>query len=141
MSTSTTAARSTAPGLVKTGALTGLAAGVVNVVLFFVAKAAGVPFEVAMGGSTQAMLFAQPLVLSFVALLLGALLLKALARSPRGVTIWTAIAVIVFVAYTAFAFGAATTTSTALVLTAMHVVVLVAALVRVVPVARRTVGG
>ena len=137
--TTTTSQGTSTRGVVATGAIAGVAAGLANVVLFLVAKAAGVPFEVSMGGSTQPVLFVMPFAASLVALLLGSLLLKALARSARGVTIWTGIAVLVFAGYTALALSAATSASTGAVLTLMHVVVLAVALRVVVPAARRSV--
>ena len=74
---------------------------------------------------------------SFVAILIGSLLLKALARSARGVTIWTVVALVFFAAYTAFAFTAAADTGTGLTLALMHVVALVTTFALVVPAARR----
>lgn len=137
--TTTTAPGVRSRGPVMTGAIAGLGAGLVNLVVFWAGKAAGVPFQVQMGGDAQPVLVVMPLVASFVALLLGSLLLKVLARSSRGVTVWTAIAVVVFVAYTGFALTSATSVATGVSLTLMHVVVLAAAFLLVVPAARSSV--
>ncbi len=136
-STLTTA---TAPSLVRTGAIAGLVAGAANVVVFFVAKAAGVSLEATVGGSTSAIIFAQPLIASFLALLLGGLLLKALLRLGSGITIWSVVVGVVFVAYTGFAVSAAADNGTAAVLTLMHVVGLAVALAMLLPVARKAQG-
>lgn len=139
MSTDTLAPSAT-PSLVRAGATAGLVAAAANVVVFFVAKAAGVSLEVTVGGSTSAIIFAQPLVASFVALLIGALLLKPLSRRRNGIALWTVLAGVVTVAYTGFAISAAADTGTATVLTVMHVVGLVVGLLMLPPVARRARG-
>jgi hypothetical protein len=128
----------TAPSLVKSGALAGLAAGAANVVLFLIGKVVGVAFEVKLGSSTSTVMFLQPLLASFIAVLVGALLLKALSRTARGITIWTVTAMVVFLAYTGFAVSASQTTGTAVMLALMHLVALATAFWWLLPSARRS---
>jgi hypothetical protein len=133
--------QTSAASLIKVGAITGLAAGIVNMVVFFVGKAVGVAFTAKIGGTTSAIVFAQPLIASFIAILLGTLLLVPLSGSARGVTIWLVVAAVVFVGYSAFAFSAAGTTGTGVALVLMHAIALAAAIARVVPVARARAAG
>lgn len=137
---SSTLAPSAAPSLVRTGALAGLVAGAVNVVVFFVAKAADVSLRTELGGTTSDIIFVQPLVASFVVVLLGSLLLRVLARRANGVTIWTVVAVVFAVLYTGAALSAAVDTGTGVVLALMHVVGLVVALALLLPAARKVRG-
>lgn len=125
-------------GVIATGAIAGAAAGVINIVVFFIAKAAGVSLEVTAGGTTaQAIPFFMPFVASFVVILAGSVLLKYLGRSARGITIWTVVATVFLVVYTAFGFSAAGDTGTGVVLTVMHFVAFAVALALVIPAARR----
>lgn len=137
---SSTLAPSAAPSLVRTGAFAGLVAGVANVVVFLVAKAADVSLQTELGGTTTDIVVFQPLVASFVAVLLGAVLLKLLARRSNGITIWGVIAGVVFVLETGAALSAAVDTGTGVVLTVMHVVALVVALAMLLPAARKVRG-
>ena len=140
MTTSTAQARvAPAPSLIRAGAVAGALAAVVNLVIFLVAEVAGVPFDVTIAGTKTEVIFVQPLVASFLAVLIGAAVLKLMARSERGVTAWIALAVVAVVLYTGVAYSAAGQLSTFLSLTAMHVVALGIALARLVPVARTAV--
>lgn len=136
---STTTSSLTGRGVVASGAIAGAVAGLVNLVVLFVGKAVGVSYEVETGGTTMEVPVVMPFVASFVAILLGSLLLKVIGRSARGITIWTAVALVFFAAYTAFAFSAANDLGTGLALALMHVVALAAAFALVVPAARRAV--
>ncbi len=123
--------------LLRAGALAGVAAGVVNVVIFLIAKAADVPFKVKIGGTTSEVVLAQPLISSFLSLLVGAVGLWLLAKTGPGVTVWTALVVVIFVLDTIYALAVASATSTGIVLSLMHVVVVAAAFVMLRPVALR----
>ena len=136
---SSTLAPTAAPSLVRTGALAGLAAGILNLIVFLVAKAADVSLQTTAGGTTDIM-FAQPLLASFVVVLLGSLLLKALARRSNGITIWSVVVGVVFVLYTGAAVSVSADTGTAVVLAVMHVVALVVALALLLPAARKVRG-
>jgi hypothetical protein len=133
----TTPTRTAAPAsrVLRAGVISGVVAGVANVIIFFVAKALGVPFEVKAGASTMKVIFAQPLLASIFFVFLGAVVLWLLTRLSRGVMIWTVVASVILVAYTAFAFSAATATSTGLSLTLMHLVAFASAFVLLRPAA------
>jgi hypothetical protein len=122
----------------RAGALAGAAAGAVNLVVFLIGKAAGVSFDVEIGGKTSEVIFAQPLLSSFFALIVGAAGLWVLARVGSGVMIWTALVAAIFVLDTIYAFAVATSTGTAIALSLMHVVVVAAAFVMLRPVALRS---
>lgn len=122
----------------RAGALAGAAAGAVNLIVFLIGKAAGVSFDVKIGGKTTAVVFAQPLFSSFIALIIGAAGLWVLARVGSGVMIWTALVAAIFVLDTIYAFAVATSTGTAIALSLMHVVVVAAAFVMLRPVALRS---
>jgi hypothetical protein len=123
--------------ILKAGALAGLAAGVANLIVFFVGKAAGVPFEVNQNGTKTGVPFFMPLVASVVVTLLGAVVLWLLTGVKNGLTIWTALAVVFVVLYSVGALMAATSTSTGIVLTIMHIVGLAVAWVMLRPAAAR----
>jgi hypothetical protein len=128
------------PGIapvLRAGALAGVAAGVVNVVIFLIGKAADVPFKVEIGDTTSEVVLAQPLISSFLSLLVGAVGLWLLSKIGPGVTVWTALVVVIFVLDTIYALVVASATSTGVVLSLMHVVVVAAAFVMLRPVARR----
>ena len=138
MSTSTNSGtRSAAGPILKAGAIAGLAAGVVNLVIFLIGKAASVPFVVNQPSKGTAVTFVQPLVTSLIGVFLGAVLLWLLTGRANGVTLWARIAVVVTVLYSIVPFTAASSISTAIFLVIMHAVCLVAALVLLRPAATR----
>jgi hypothetical protein len=136
--TSTIGTRSSARPILKAGAIAGVGSGIVNVVVFLIAKAAGVPFVVNQPTEGTKIIFAQPLVSSLIGVFLGAVLLWLLSGRAGGVTLWTRIAVAVTVLYSIAPFGAASSISTAILLVIMHAVCLTAALLLVRPAAQRS---
>jgi len=137
MTTTTAGTRLAAVPILKAGALSGLAAGVANLVVFFVGKAAGVPFEVTQNGTKTPVPFFMPLVASVVVTVLGAVVLWLLTGVKNGLTIWTALAVVFVILYSVGAVMAATSTSTGIVLTTMHLVGLAVAWVMLRPAGSR----
>jgi hypothetical protein len=133
----TTSSSPAAAPIFRAGALAGAAAAAVNLVVFLIGKAAGVAFDVTIGGKTTAVIFAQPILSSFIALIVGAAGLWVLARVGSGVTVWTALVAVIFVLDTIYAFAVADSTGTAVALSLMHVVVVAAAFVMLRPVALR----
>ena len=138
MASTAPSSRIAAAPILKAGALSGLAAGVVNLVVFFVGKAAGVPFEVNQNGTTTSVPFFMPLVASLVVTVLGAVVLWLLTGVRNGLTIWTTLAVVFVVLYSVVALMAATARSTGITLTIMHVVGLAVAWVMLRPAAVRS---
>ncbi len=134
---STSGTRAAAGPVLKAGAIAGLAAGVVNVVVFLIGKAVKVPFVVNQPSKDTEIIFVQPLVSSFLGVILGAVLLWLLSGRAGGVTLWARIAVVVTVLYSIVPFAAASTVSTAIFLVIMHFVALAAALVLLRPAATR----
>ena len=137
MASAPPSARVAAVPILKAGLLSGLAAGVANLIVYFVGKASGVPFEVTQSGTRTPVPFFMPLVASVVVTLLGAVVLWLLTGVKNGLTIWTALAVAFVVLYSVGALLAATSTATGIVLTIMHVVGLAVAWVMLRPSAAR----
>jgi hypothetical protein len=137
MAGTATSTRLAAVPILKAGALSGLAAGVVNLVVFFVGKVAGVPFEVTQNGTKTPVPFFMPLVASVVVTMLGAVVLWLLTGVKNGLTIWTALAVVFVILYSVGAVVVATSASTGIALTIMHVVGLAVAWVMLRPAATR----
>ncbi len=112
----------------KAAAIGGLIAGLINVLLYLITKAAGVDFIVETSGKSSEITVVQPLLASLVGLLLGALLAIIVARFRNADTIWVAVVGLVFILDTGWAFVQATAVSTGIVLSVMHVVVVLLAL-------------
>lgn len=132
-----TGTRAAAAPILRAGAIVGVGAGVVNAVIFLIAKAAGVSLVVNQPAKGTAVIVAQPLVSSLVGIFLGAVVLRLLTGRAGGVALWTKIAYAVTALYSIYPFAAAQDLATALVLVVMHAVCLTAALLFVRPAAER----
>ncbi|MGL5828751.1 MAG: DUF6069 family protein [Angustibacter sp.] len=114
--------------VLKVSAIGGLIAGLINVLLLWLSKAAGVDYLVKIGGESVEISAAQPFFASLIGLLLGALLAVIVVRWRNAETIWLAVVGVAFIVETGSAFVQATGLGTAILLTIMHVVVVAAAL-------------
>jgi len=135
--TSTSGTRMAAGPILTAGALAGVIAGVANLVIFLIGKAVKVPFVVNQAGTKTDVIFIQPLLASFIAVFLGAVLLWLLSGRANAVTLWSRTAIVVVVLYSVVALGLATSIATGLTLTLMHFVALAVAWVRLRPAAAR----
>lgn len=108
----------------RVGALVAAVALPANLVVWLVADAAGVPFEVTQGGDTQSVGPLMVIVMTLAPLLLGTLLLWATrSRAPRSWTVLAWVGLAVGLLSAALPLSVDASDGTSLSLAAMHVVV------------------
>ncbi len=108
--------------------IAGFLAGIVNLFIYLIGKAAGIGFKVSMDGKTSEIAAVQPLGSSVIALLFGAIAVLVVARLRNADTIWCLLVGLVFILETAYAFAVASDIGTGITLGLMHCVVVAAAL-------------
>ncbi|MFC3689097.1 DUF6069 family protein [Aquipuribacter hungaricus] len=126
---STRTARPAGRGIWRAGLVAALVAAVLTTLVWLLGQLTPATWEVAQGGTTQAVLAPMPAVASVVGIAVGTLALWLLVRVPRGVTVWTVLAVVAGLGSVVSPLAAAADGWTGALLALMHVVVLGVALV------------
>ncbi|MGL5826440.1 MAG: DUF6069 family protein [Nocardioides sp.] len=107
----------------RDGAVAGALAGVVNVVLWVIGKAAGLDFTVEVGGNKQDVLVFQPFVSSFLGAILATAVLWLLRKAGRG-GVWRPLVLGLGVLSLISPLTAAPDLGSGIVLAVMHVAVI-----------------
>lgn len=121
------------PKVLGAGLGAGLIAAVINVIIYAIGRAADVSFTYTVEDSIQSVATFQPALSSLLLAILGAFGLWVLARLRNGDVIWGGLVGFAFVADTAYALWVAANDATGLLLSLMHIVVVVAALLIIRP--------
>ena len=132
-----TAAPTATRSLWRAGLLTAGVAAVANTLVYLVGLLTPASFEVTQAGDTVTVLPFLPAVASIMGVLAGTVALWALARFSWGLTVWTALAVLVGVGTIPQPLLAAEDTWTGVVLAVMHPLTLLIALLLLRPAGRR----
>ena len=116
--------------------MTALVAAALTSVVWLAGQLTPATWRVVQGAQTQEVLVFMPALASVASVAVGTVALWVLARVPRGVTIWTVLAVLVGVGSVTAPLSGAEDVWTGVLLALMHLVVLAAALVILRPAAR-----
>lgn len=119
----------------RAGLVAAVVAAVVNTLVWLLGLLTPATWEVTQGGQTRQVLAVMPAMASVVALAAGTLALWLLRRVPRGVTVWTVLAVVVGVGSVVAPLQGAEDPWTGALLALMHLVALAAALLLLRPAA------
>jgi Family of unknown function (DUF6069) len=115
--------RETQGNVWRDGAIAGALAGVVNVLIWVIGKAAGLDFEVEIGGGRQDVLVFQPFLSSFLGALIATVILWLLTKAGRA-AIWRPIVLVLGALSLLSPLTAATDLGSGVALALMHLVVI-----------------
>ena len=140
MSTAPTASprRAASRSIWGAGVVTALVAAALTSLVWLVGQLTPATWQVVQGEQTREVLVVMPALASVASVAVGTLALWVLARVPRGVTVWTVLAVLFGVGSVTAPLSGAEDAWTGGLLALMHLVVLGCALVLLRPAARQS---